>query len=232
MKIAIVEDVISWQEIIKNKIMNYFQDDEVDLRIYNAGETFLEEEEYFQIIFMDIELKGENGFKISAQYKKKYPNSIVIILTTHNELWKKGYQIEAFRYIDKLIPEDINEALNSACKKINKSQKIKLHIILQGEIFIKLDEILYFETNARNVYMHTVKEKYECKENITIMVERLKEKGFFYIHRSYLVNMDFILNFSRKEIVMTNGDYIMVSLRRFKNFKNTYLKWKFEGGNG
>jgi len=36
------------------------------------------------LIFMDIKLPGENGLDLSARIKAKYPNVIVIILTSYD----------------------------------------------------------------------------------------------------------------------------------------------------
>ncbi|MGD9031347.1 MAG: response regulator transcription factor [Desulfobacteraceae bacterium] len=36
------------------------------------------------LIFMDIQLPGENGLVLTKKIKKKYPNAVIIILTNHD----------------------------------------------------------------------------------------------------------------------------------------------------
>lgn len=231
MRVAIVEDEKKWQAVISNKIRDYFKVD-VEIVYYDSGEKFLEECVEYEIIFMDIELKAKDGFITSMEYKKRYPDSIIIILTTHNELCNRGYQVDAFRYLDKLKLEEMKEALDGACKRLNSNQKISLHVVLTGEVEIAYKDILYFETKGHNICVHTLKETFECKENITVLAEQLKENGFYYIHRSFLINMDYVINFNRKEVIMSNGDLVLVSLRKLADFKKKFTSWRFERGNG
>jgi len=231
LRIAVVEDENKWQEAICERLSEYFKED-VAFTCFDSGEAFLEENKDYEIVFMDIEMKGKDGFNTSMEYKKLYPNSIIIILTTHNEFCNRGYQVDAFRYLDKLKLEEIQEALDSALKKLGGNQKITLSVVLTGEISVAYKDILYFETEGRNVKVHTCKENFECRESIKELADKLKENGFYYIHRSYLINIEYVKTFNRKEVIMSNGDSVLISLRKLADFKKQYSFWNFERGNG
>lgn len=231
MRIAIVEDEIIWQETIEKILLEYYHGN-VNLKRYDSGEEFLETDEEYDLVFMDVELKGKDGFTISKEYKKQNPNGILIILTTHNESWNKGYQVEAFRYIHKLKIEEIQEALDSASKKITRNQEITLHAILNQEITVAYKDILYFETSGHNVLMHTRDDVFQCKENITLLAKQLEDKGFYYIHRSFLINMDYVKSYNQNEVIMYGEDAVLVSRRKYKDFKTQFMIWNFERGNG
>lgn len=61
MKIAIVEDEKKWQHIVKREVESYYKMN-IEIDIFSTGEEFLEEKGSYQIVFMDIELPGKDGF--------------------------------------------------------------------------------------------------------------------------------------------------------------------------
>ncbi|MGO8987602.1 MAG: response regulator transcription factor [bacterium] len=83
-KTMLVEDNSSFRRLVKNELKDQFP----SMDIIEAGDGI----EAFQnidshppnLIFMDIQLPGENGLELTRKIKAKYPEIIVIILTTHD----------------------------------------------------------------------------------------------------------------------------------------------------
>lgn len=100
MKIAVVEDEIKWQLIVQREIRKYYGDN-IQIKVFSCGDELLREEKEYQIIFMDIEMPGRDGFIVSKEYLCKFPDTLIIIMTTHTELSRLGYRVNTFRYIDK-----------------------------------------------------------------------------------------------------------------------------------
>ncbi|WP_313076146.1 LytR/AlgR family response regulator transcription factor [Lacrimispora sp.] len=231
MRIAIVEDEKYWQEVIQRRIELFYVSN-VEIVCYSSGEEFIEKLKFFEIVFMDIELSGEDGFSTSRKYKGYFPESIIIILTTHNELCNKGYQIEAFRYIDKLHLEEIQEALANARTKLHQQEKAVFHVVAAGNLSVKCKNILYIETSGRNLAVHMNSGVCECTGNISAYALELESKGFYYIHRSYLVNVDAVFSFDRRKVILKNKEVLDMSIHRYRTFKEFYFEWKFVQGNG
>lgn len=231
MTIAIVEDEKYWQNEIFKRIASY---DGLDAEIcyYDSGEAFLKKPDCFDVVFMDVELGGEDGLGVSQKYRTQFPESILIILTTHTELCSKGYLVEAFRYIDKLHLEEIQEALESAAAKLIRKRRVTFHVVSAGDVNILCREIRYIETSGRNLAVHTTQGVYECTGNISALAEKLNCLGFFYIHRSYLVNVEEVFSFSRKEVTLKNKQTLDMSSHRYSSFKAFFFAWKLERGNG
>jgi len=83
-KTMLVEDNSSFRRLVKNELKDQFP----SMNVIEAGDGI----EAFQnidshppnLIFMDIQLPGENGLELTRKIKAKYPEIIVIILTTHD----------------------------------------------------------------------------------------------------------------------------------------------------
>lgn len=232
MKIAIVDDEKQWIELAKKQVMDYWKQD-VDIFTYYSGKMFLDAKEEFDFILMDIEMPEMDGFDTIKEYRKWSNRGLVLILTTHTEMSRKGYQVDAFRYIDKLqMQEELQEAFSSAQLRLKGEKRVLLPIKNVGEIEIPLKKIIYFEVELRVVKLHTDTEVYTCMEQISKLEKRLKQDGFFMPHRSCLLNFHWVQSFTNNEIIMKNGDELSLSRRKYKEWKTTYLEWKFDRANG
>lgn len=228
LKIAIVDDEQKWIEIAKQQTINYWKKD-AKVCIYHDGKSFLESMEEFDIVLMDIEMPELDGFDTIKEYKKRKGKGLILILTTHTEMSRKGYQVDAFRYIDKLqMQEELVEAFDSARFRLRQERFVSIAIKNAGKKEIPIKKIIYFESELRNVILHTDEGNYACTEPLSKLKERLESDGFFMPHRSYLVNFEWIKSFAEKEMVMKNGDELMMSRRRYGECKDRYYEWKFK----
>ncbi len=230
MKIAVVDDEEKWQDKVQAEIEKQCEAFEVEC--FCSGEAFLKKNEEYQIVFMDIEMSGKDGFSVSEEYHLQYPRSLIIILTTHTELSRKGYRVQAFRYIDKLFLEEIQEALLSAQIVLKRFHPVKLHVLKQGEVTMTCDDILYIESANHTVRVRTMTDIYQCDATISELKERLGEFGFFLCHRCFLVNLSHVQDYDKKQVYFRNGEKVDVSRSQYNEFGKAFLNWKFSLGNG
>ncbi len=114
MKISIVEDEAVWREQIQSMIEKYGREQNISFQIsaYEKGRDFMESADA-DLLFLDIELaEGEDGFGIARQLMDSGNQCKVCFLTSHTEMARLGYRVNAFRYIDKRHLEEITEALD------------------------------------------------------------------------------------------------------------------------
>ncbi len=232
MNIAIVDDEVIWQKTVKEYLLNYFQDITPEIDIYSSGRDFLETKKEYNIVFMDIELRDESGFDISLEYKQIFPDVLLVIITTHAELSRMGYRVNAFRYIDKLHLEELDEAMNSMEKRWLQDEKISLHLNTGDDIKISCKDIYYIEADNHNVVVKTRNQSFVCCEKIYELQKQLEKNGFYLIHRAYLINMRYVEKMSSKELKMNTGVELPISRRKYSEFSQNYIKWKLERGNG
>jgi len=115
MKISIVEDEEVWRNKIKAVIEKYCKNKNISSQVnsYGRGKDFIKNPDA-DLLFLDIELaEGEDGFEIAEQLIHFGNKCKVCFLTSHTELARSGYKVNAFRYIDKKHLEEIIEALDS-----------------------------------------------------------------------------------------------------------------------
>jgi two-component system LytT family response regulator len=108
---------------------------------------------------------------------------------------------------------------------VNQLQKIALPLS-DGLVFIKIDDILYFEADGSYTHVITNKEKYLVCKKIKEFHELLtNDSRFFRVHRSYLVNIQQIKKYSKKDgatLVFENNKVIPIA-REKKNEFDGYI---------
>lgn len=232
MKIAIVDDEKVWRLKAKQEIHNYLisTGEPSQLFTYPSGESFLEQPEAFDLVFMDVEMDGIDGFQTTTAYKKMFPKGLVAMLTTHSECYSTGYKVNAFRYIEKeKMAEEIEEALSSAITVLEKDQTISFHIVNVGEVELPINEILFIETEKRNVRIHTREQQYVSNRNLTEIGQELDKYGFYFVHKSTLVNLDAIIDIDAKnrKVFLCNGNWVTVARQKITELKKKYLEHNF-----
>jgi DNA-binding NarL/FixJ family response regulator len=83
-KTMLVEDNASFRQVVKSNLQVQFPSMEV-IEAADGAEAFQKFDSYPpNLIFMDIQLPGENGLELTRKIKADYPDIIIIILTSHD----------------------------------------------------------------------------------------------------------------------------------------------------
>lgn len=227
MKIAVVDDEKLWQTKVKKLLEGYAWKEDIQIDLFSSGEAFYKKKNY-DIVFMDIEMGKMDGFETAYRYKENNQDFVLIFLTTHMEMSRRGYLVNAFRYIDKSnVEEELKEALEAIALLQQKNHVIQFHVVNMGTIHVKLKDILFIETEKRNVVIHTKEQSFVSNRKIEELEEELKEWGFFRSHKSYLVNLTNIFKFDKLNVYFRNGKKALVSTRKYVELKECYLKQKY-----
>ncbi len=229
MKICIVEDEAVWREKIKTAIESYCRGKNISVQIkaYGSGKDFMEDTEA-DLLFLDIELAdGEDGFRTAEQLVDSGSQCKICFLTSHTEMARQGYKVNAFRYIDKRYLEEIDEAMESFFKTKIQERIISCKNTAGIQIRINLSELLLVETNGRKLrYLMLDGSEYFCEGKISETAQGLSPFGFFYVQRSYIVNLKYIERVNSREITLCNGLKIAIGRIHSGEFKKEFFKWR------
>lgn len=232
MRIAIVDDEKHWIDKVKREIEQYKIAEITEIDTFESGEKFLESPNRYDISFIDIEMPRMDGFETISKARKKDEEGLFVILTTHTEMSRRGYYVNAFRYIDKMRLREIMEALDSAIIVLERNRKITVNVINDMERELVLKNILYFETEKHYVIVHTKHGNYKCSDNMQELETLLPEKWFCRCHNSFIVNLDEIVQMKERIIYLSNGDDIDIAHRRFHEVRKMYMNRQYECANG
>jgi CheY-like chemotaxis protein len=102
-RILIVDDNNPFRQILKAALQLSFPSIAID-EAADGGEALQKVEGFLpDLVFMDIQLSGENGLKLTEKIKATHPNIIILILTSYDlpEYREAAFQYEADRFLVK-----------------------------------------------------------------------------------------------------------------------------------
>ncbi|TXD47864.1 LytR/AlgR family response regulator transcription factor [Polaribacter sp. IC073] len=200
-RIYILEDEIITQELLKEtlEVLGY----KVCGMATNA-EIALKEIEELQpdIAILDIRVEGlETGIWLGNQLEIPF-----IYLTAFNdvETIKKAINTKPTSYLVK--PFNNNElfiAVELAISKIKKTAQI---IVKDRDKNIKIleEDIMFAKKEDHYLALHLVDSKRLIRASIHDFLKQVNSSSFLQVHRSYVVNKNYISAFNSKEITINN----------------------------
>ena len=210
-KCIIVDDEPIARKIIRNHL-THFEDIEIVAECSNAIEAGNElRKQKIDLVFLDIEMPKISGFDFLASLQNR-PK--IIIITAYRNYALKGYEFEILDYLLKPVSFDrFYQSISKYYKyKANPDIEIQYDIDLDGKrtfIYIHgdktihkiyLDEIFFIESFREYIKIHTQKISVLTKLPISQIEEKLKDKGFIRIHKSYIVSIPRIESFNSRSI--------------------------------
>lgn len=192
------------------------------------------------LVFLDIEMPNEDGFKIFNYFQEV--NFAIVFTTAYKEYSIKAIKVAALDYILKPIniselKETIrlfekrkvtatsSENIQKLLSNLNAGNQILEKVALPtftGFQMERIDSILYCaaDHNYTQVYLSNG-ENLLVSKPLNVIQDMLPKEVFYRIHRSHLVNMNFIKEFSRTDghhVVLDNGTRLDVASRRKDEF--------------
>lgn len=229
MKIGIVEDEAVWREKIQAIVEKYCRNQKIPSQVnaYSSGKDFMKNPDA-DLLFLDIELaEGEDGFETAKRLMDVGNPCKICFLTSHTELARLGYRVNAFRYIDKRYLEEIHEALDFFVKTRIQDRIIDCNDTAGIRVTISLNELLLVETSGRKLrYLLLDGREYICEGRISETARSLSRFGFFQVQRSYIVNLKYIEKVNSHEVMLCNGLEVGIGRTRSKEFKKEFFKWR------
>jgi len=195
-------------------------------------------QEQLEVIFLDIQMSDLTGIELArvlegnpGQHKPK-----IIFTTAYDQFALEGFKVDALDYL--LKPFNYEEFLRAANKALNyfkliqnsgSSQPEENYLFLKVEyqlVKVAYDDILYIEGLKDYVKVH-LKNSTKPTLSLTslkVLEEKLPEKKFMRIHRSFIVSLDKIQPIT-KNSVQIGGTLISVTDNFKERFNEFFQKW-------
>ncbi|MDI6049330.1 LytTR family DNA-binding domain-containing protein [Flavobacterium sp. XS2P24] len=179
-----------------------------------------------QLLFLDISMPIENGFDLLAHFPVR--NFQVIFVTAHEDFAINAIRVGAIDYILKpILISELRIAITKVSEICKPEIVNKLTLTYEGgKSILDFDEILYLKgfDNITTIYL-TKKRKITVAKTLKHF-ESILKNDFFRIHKSFIVNLNFVSKTLSKEayfLELNEGTQLPVSRRNYKSL-NTFLK--------
>ena len=201
------------------------------------------------LIFLDISMPNENGFDFIASIPKE--NYAIIFTTAHEEYALKAIKANAIDYLLKPVnPDELLEAVSKATSYLNlRIQKDEIQKIYRESLenlmkqiqpgnkssnkitvvekfgfrIVEVNTIRYLEADSNYTIIHlSGLEKIVSSKSLGEFEKILDTNQFFRIHKSTIINLQFLKGFSSYQgyfAIMDDQTKLSISRRRFIEFR-------------
>lgn len=227
MRIAICDDDELFADRLLKQIEEFFSDLELqlpDIELYKSGDDLLQENNLYDMVFLDIEMQGLNGIQVGQFLKERNKNTIIFVVTSYLEYLDDAMRFNVFRYLSKPIENfrlhrNLKDALSlysTTIEKITIEHKLEM-------VTVYLSDIIYIESTGRETMIHTISGDYRSSKNMKNWDDIQNKPGFFKTHRNHIVNMKYVIRFDSINVFLYGEKQAYISRRKYKEFKEKYL---------
>ncbi len=227
MDIAVVDD----EKAIREHICGLVEERQPESRIeaYATGGELLASGKRFDIVFLDIQMEGMNGIEAARSLRERREDTVLVFITGIKDYVFDAFDLYAFQYLLKPIDEGkFAEVLERAVQEAAKKKERRMLFIKSRNITLDQSEILYIESRAKKVEIHTVRQTIEIYAAMDELEGQLGDE-FYRCHRAYIVNMDCITEYDSESITLTNGDRVYLTKKKYGEFVKAYM-WHLQNG--
>lgn len=193
-----------------------------------------------ELIFLDIQMPGKNGFELLEDLDKVPPK--VIFVTAYDEYALKAFEVSALDYLLKPVhPDRLEEAVN----KLNQDQEeegkddkkktpVRDRLGEEDQIFLKdgekcwfvtLKDVRMFESEGNYVRVYFNDNKPLILKSLNNLELRLDARTYFRANRKFIINLrwvDTIENWFNGGLLvkLKGGERVEISRRQASKFKD------------
>jgi two-component system, LytTR family, response regulator len=195
------------------------------------------------IIFLDIVMPGASGLEVLEQldYEPK-----VIFTTAHDQYAVTAFELGALDYLLKPFGRDRLErvlhraqaALNGSAsallsrarESLDPARKVSRIFVRDGNRIVPIPLAILERAQGADDYVtiSTTTKQYLVSVRLSDLEGRLKGADFLRIHRSHLINLEFVMSIEpydavRVQVVMKSGERIVASRTGSKRLRDLAL---------
>jgi DNA-binding LytR/AlgR family response regulator len=186
------------------------------------------------ITFIDVDMRLLSGLELAGMVNLY---TTVVFTTAFPEYALQAFEKEAFDYLLKPITYDrFCKCIQHAKRK--KHLAYKKYYAIREDFFnikseikgrmvkVKFDEVMYIEGMVNYIQIHTVEGKHITYLTMKEIENYLPAPLFVRIHRSFIINVNFVKIIERGQIRLQNGEALVLGnyyKQRFLDLMDAYL---------
>lgn len=224
LKIAICENDVNHIYLLEKMILDWSEkvSKKVIIDRYISAEAFLfqlEDINAYHLLIVEAKMNKMSGIKLVERIRKHNKDMEVIFISDTIKYALYGYKVRAIDYLIKPIDKkELERPLEILKDKINKMAELSSKIVIEyGKKNIKIDynKIIYCIMFSPYIDICTVNDKFTIRKKISDMEKILPSNLFIRCHKSYLVNVKYIRQVTKKNIIMENKQVIPISRGKY-----------------
>lgn len=228
--IAIVDDQEHDRNMLKEALAYVSKERQVEFCIdeFSSGEAFLFNFEcQFDLVFLDIEMNGEDGISISHKLRQRDSSVLLVFVTNMAQFVLKGYEVDALDFIIKPIKKDeFLLKMTRPLMRLSYTTNLAIMINDNGNLrSLRSESIIYITVNDHYVTYHTLKEDITEYISLNAAIKKTRGEKLIYCNRQTVVNLRYISAIRQNTCELTDGSKLEISRSHKKDFIKSFASY-------
>lgn len=233
LQIAICDDDRADAERIRTMISKSLENagEPYSCQIFESGRTLeyeVEDGQFFDLLFLDIELGEEDGFVLAEFLQSRLPAALLIFVSSHEKYVYDSFRLQPFRFLPKRCLEQmLPEALSAALAELRRREDSFLLLENgQGVEKLPLEAIAYIWQQGKYAcIVKTDGSQSKVRRTLKSLTEELPKELFFQIDRGYLCNVTKVTQLKNDKLTLETGEELYVSSARMRELKDKVMEY-------
>ncbi|MBK6833508.1 MAG: response regulator [Bacteroidetes bacterium] len=233
-KAIIVDDEESARDVLQNLLLLFCPNVEVVAKCENVLKAVdAINKEQPDLVFLDIEMPNYAGYEIVNFFEKI--NFEIIFVTAYDQYAVRAFEIAAIDYLLKPIDIDrLKQAIIRVLQRQNNEQQSQRLSLLSNTLeskqlknivvsdkgqqhIVPIVSIVAIEAQESYCIIHTNDKKLVASKNLKHFETLLESMPqFFRVHKSWLINKEFLENYSKSDLSIQLSNGLTTKLSKYK----------------
>lgn len=183
-------------------------------------------QEVFDLLFLDIEMPGTNGFQLAKQIHMRNPKTGIIFVSAHESLVFESQEYCPVWFVRK---RELERDSFLALRKYLGTVLPEEEFYTAGSNLCRFRDILYVESMGHMLrFIKTNGQIFQQYGSLKATEATLSGRGFLRTHKSYLVNQRYIEEIGRRDIRLTDGTVLEMGRDRRKALLEAMSRYEGE----
>lgn len=179
----------------------------------------------YNLLLLDVVMGEMDGMELAQTLREQKNQTMIVFISHSQEMARRGYRVEAMRYLVKPLERDeLKEALLHCHKKWQAKKEILLPTF-QGQYRTSFTKILFVEAFERGTRFVLNGETVETKLKFSEAESMLPQSTFILCHRAYIVNLAQTKHIRQYEFTMSDGSGVPISRLRYNDVNRKFVEY-------
>ncbi|MCR1934731.1 LytR/AlgR family response regulator transcription factor [Clostridium tepidum] len=221
---------------IEKILLNYqkYNLKEIEIEVFYSGEelcTYMEKGHFFDLIFLDIEMKEINGIEVGRKIREEMDDYLtkIVYISGKDSYDRQLFDVQPMHFLSKPISEEKVIADLNLAIKLSEKQKLVFSYKKGYEVLrIPIKNIIYFESLNRKIKIVTTRGEDIFYGTIDEIFNKVAKYQFIRIHRSYIINYIHVIRFKYEEVIMSSSSCLPIGQSRRSEVRKLQLAFENE----
>lgn len=203
--------------------------------VFLSGEELcntLEGGEAFHLLYLDVRMKSLDGIEVSRRIREDFLDESlqIVYVSSSREHTMQMFENRPMNFLPKPVAtEDVERTLLKAMALWQRNKSDFEFQIGKKQYRVKINEIMYFESDNKKILIHTIVNTLEFYGKLSQVEKQLAGNHFVWIHKSYLINYQYIREARYDEVIMSTGLHLPIT-QTFRKGVRDFMVQRRKGG--